>query len=186
QAEMLELKAPVHVPAHGVVVESRMDKGRGVVATVLVQGGHLKPGDILLAGQSFGRVRAMTNEFGQQVKEAGPSVPVEILGLDSAPNAGDEFLVVSDERKAREVAEFRAEKERQERVQRTQMAKLENMFAGLGSGEKKTLSVVLKTDVRGSLEAITSSLMEMGNDEVEVRIIGDGVGGITENDVNLA
>lgn len=186
QAEMLELKAPVHVPAHGVVVESRMDKGRGVVATVLVQGGHLKPGDILLAGQSFGRVRAMTNEFGQQVKEAGPSVPVEILGLDSTPNAGDEFLVVSDERKAREVSEFRAEKERQERVQRTQAAKLENMFAGMGSGEKKTLSVVLKTDVRGSLEAITSSLMEMGNDEVEVRIIGDGVGGITENDVNLA
>lgn len=186
QAEMLELKAPVNVPARGVVIESRMDKGRGAVATVLVQGGYLKPGDILLAGQSFGRVRAMTNEFGQQVKEAGPSVPVEILGLDSAPNAGDEFLVVSDERKAREVAEFRAEKERQERVQRTQMAKLENMFAGLGSGEKKTLSVVLKTDVRGSLEAISTSLLDMGNDEVEVRIVGDGVGGITENDVNLA
>lgn len=186
QAEILELKAPVHVPARGVVVESRMDKGRGIVATVLVQGGHLKPGDILLAGQSFGRVRAMTNELGQQVKDAGPSVPVEILGLDSAPNAGDEFLVVADERKAREVSEFRAEKERQERVQRTQAAKLENMFAGMGTGEKKTLSVVLKTDVRGSLEAITASLMDMGNDEVEVRIVGDGVGGITENDVNLA
>jgi translation initiation factor IF-2 len=186
QAEILELKAPVHVPARGVVIESRMDKGRGVVATVLVQGGHLKPGDILLAGQSFGRVRAMTNELGQQVKDAGPSVPVEILGLDSAPNAGDEFLVVADERKAREVAEFRAEKERQERVQRNQAAKLENMFAGMGSGEKKTLSVVLKTDVRGSLEAISASLLDMGNSEVEVRIVGDGVGGITENDVNLA
>lgn len=186
QAEILELKAPVHVPARGVVIESRMDKGRGVVATVLVLGGHLKPGDILLAGQSFGRVRAMTNELGQQVKDAGPSIPVEILGLDSAPNAGDEFLVVADERKAREVAEFRAERERQERVQRNQAAKLENMFAGMGSGEKKTLSIVLKTDVRGSLEAITASLMDMGNDEVEVRVIGDGVGGITENDVNLA
>ncbi len=186
QAEILELKAPVSVPAHGVVVESRMDKGRGIVATVLVQGGQLKPGDILLAGQSFGRVRAMTNELGKQVKEAGPSVPVEILGLDSAPNAGDEFLVVADERKAREVAEFRTEKERQERVQRTQAAKLENMFAGMGSGETKTLSVVLKTDVRGSLEAITASLLEMGNDEVEVKVVGDGVGGITENDINLA
>lgn len=186
QAEILELKAPVHVPARGVVIESRMDKGRGIVATVLVQGGHLKPGDILLAGQSFGRVRAMTNELGQQVKDAGPSIPVEILGLDSAPNAGDEFLVVADERKAREVSEFRAERERQERVQRNQAAKLENMFAGIGSGEKKTLSVVLKTDVRGSLEAITASLLDMGNGEVEVRVIGDGVGGITENDVNLA
>ena len=186
QAEILELKAPVHVPARGVVIESRMDKGRGIVATVLVQGGHLKPGDILLAGQSFGRVRAMTNELGQQVKDAGPSIPVEILGLDSAPNAGDEFLVVADERKAREVSEFRAERERQERVQRNHAAKLENMFAGIGSGEKKTLSVVLKTDVRGSLEAITASLLDMGNGEVEVRVIGDGVGGITENDVNLA
>jgi translation initiation factor IF-2 len=186
QAEMLELKAPVNVAARGVVIESRMDKGRGAVSTVLVQGGHLKPGDILLAGQSFGRVRAMTNEFGQQVKDAGPSTPIEILGLDSAPNAGDEFQVVADERKAREVAEFRSEKERQERVQRHHAAKLENMFAGLGSGEKKTLSVVLKTDVRGSLEAITNSLREMGNGEVEVHIVGDGVGGITENDVNLA
>lgn len=186
QAEILELKAPVHVPARGVVIESRMDKGRGVVATVLVQSGHLKQGDVLLAGQSFGRVRAMTNELGQQVKEAGPSIPVEILGLDSTPNAGDEFLVVADERKAREVSEFRAEKERQERVQRNQAAKLENMFAGMGSGEKKMLSVVVKTDVRGSLEAISASLLEIGNDEVEVRIVGDGVGGITENDVNLA
>ncbi len=186
QAELLELQAPTGVPARGVVVESRMDKGRGVVATVLVQAGHLKSGDILLAGQSFGRVRAMINELGKTVKDAGPSTPVEILGLDSTPNAGDEFVVVTDERKAREVSEFRVEKERQERLQRTHAAKLENMFSGIGSGVTKVLSVVLKTDVRGSLEAIEAALLDMGNDEVEVRVIGDGVGGITENDINLA
>lgn len=186
QSELLELQAAVQVPARGVVIESRMDKGRGVVATVLVQAGHLKAGEILLAGQSFGRIRAMTNERGEQIKDAGPSTPVEILGLDSTPNAGDEFVVVPDERKAREVSEFRAERERQERLKRTHAAKLENMFAGIGNGEKKLLSVVLKTDVRGSLEAIMASLRDMGNDEVEVRIIGEGVGGITENDVNLA
>jgi translation initiation factor IF-2 len=186
QAELLELKAPVDVPARGVVVESRVDKGRGVVATVLVQGGHLKRGDIMLAGQSFGRMRAMTNELGQQVKDAGPSTPVEILGLDSAPNAGDEFVVVPDERKAREVAEFRAEKERKEKLQRQQAAKLENMFAGMGADQQKTLPVVLKTDVRGSLEAIQAALMEIGNEEVQVNVVSAGVGGITENDVNLA
>lgn len=186
QSEMLELKAPVGVPARGVVVESRMDKGRGVVATVLVQGGHLKTGDILLAGQKFGRIRAMTNELGKRVNDAGPSTPVEILGLDAVPNAGDEFVVVTDERKAREVSAFRQEKERDERQRRAQASKLENMFANMGADETKVLSVVLKTDVRGSLEAITSSLQEMGNDEVEVRVVGEGVGGITENDVNLA
>jgi len=187
QAEMLELKAEVGVPARGVVIESRMEKGRGVVATLLVQDGTLNSGDILLAGQSFGRVRAMSNERGQTVKDAGPSTPVEILGLASAPQAGDEFGVVPDERKAREVAEFRAEKERQERLARQQAAKLENMFANMGdSGEKKILPVVLKTDVRGSLEAISAALNDMGNNEVEVNIVGDGVGGITENDINLA
>jgi len=186
QSELLELKAPVGVPARGVVIESRMDKGRGVVATVLVQAGELKGGDILLAGQSFGRVRAMTNEFGQKIKVAGPSTPVELLGLDTPPEAGDEFLVVPDERKARDVAEFRADRERTERMQRQQAAKLENMFAGMGSDEKKILPVVLKTDVRGSLEAIQAALIEMGNDEVQVNLIGGGVGGITENDVNLA
>ncbi len=186
QAEILELKAPIDVPARGVVIESRMDKGRGVVATVLVQAGKLIAGQVMLAGQSFGRIKAMTNELGQRVKEAGPSTPVEILGLDAPPSAGDEFMVVPDERKAREVAQFRIEKERQERQQRHQASKLENIFANMGSGEKKLLSVVLKTDVRGSLEAITTALMEMGNDEVEVRILGEGVGGITENDVNLA
>ncbi len=186
QSEMLELSAPIDVPARGVVVESRMDKGRGVVATVLVQGGHLKAGEILLAGQSFGRIRAMSDERGQKVTEAGPSTPVEILGLDSVPNAGDEFVVVPDERKAREVSQFRAEREKDERMRRAQASKLENMFANMESDEKKVLSVVLKTDVRGSLEAITASLLDMGNDEVEVRVVGDGVGGITENDVNLA
>ncbi|MEC8427872.1 MAG: translation initiation factor IF-2, partial [Pseudomonadota bacterium] len=186
QAEMLELEAPVGVPGRGVVIESRMDKGRGVVATVLVQAGELKGGNIMLAGQSYGRVRAMTNELGKKVKEAGPSTPVEILGLDSPPEAGEEFVVVTDERKAREVASFRADKEREARQQRQQAAKLENMFAGMGAGEKKILPIVLKTDVRGSLEAIQSALMDIGNDEVQVNIIVSGVGGITENDINLA
>lgn len=186
QSELLELKAPAGVPASGVVVESRMDKGRGVIATVLVQGGELCGGDIILAGQSFGRVRAMTNEFGKKVTKAGPSVPVELLGLDSPPNAGDEFVVVTDERKAREVVQFRTEKEREERLKRQQAAKLENMFAGIGENEVKILPVVLKADVRGSLEAIQSSLADLGNDEVQVTIISGGVGGITENDVNLA
>ncbi len=186
QAELLELTAPIDVPARGIVIESRMDKGRGAVATVLVQGGNLKRGDILLAGQSFGRVRAMTNELGQKVNEAGPSTPVELLGLDSPPLAGDEFLVVADERKAREVAEFRADKERQDKLQRQQAAKLENMFANFDANEKKILPVVLKADVRGSLEAISAALIDLGNDEVQVNIVGDGVGGITENDINLA
>lgn len=186
QSELLELNAPVDVPARGVVIESRMDKGRGVVATILVQAGHLKGGDIILAGQSFGRVRAMTNELGKKTNEAGPSTPVEILGLDSAPQAGDEFVVVPDERKAREVSLFRAEKEREDRLRRQQAAKFENMFAGMGSAETKTLTVVLKTDVRGSLEAINAALQDIGNEEVQVNVVGDGVGGITENDVNLA
>ena len=186
QAELLELQAPIDVPAQGVVIEARMDKGRGVVATVLVQGGELSSGDVLLAGQSFGRVRAMTNEFGKKIKGAGPSTPVELLGLDSPPNAGDEFVVVPDERKAREVSEFRSEKARQEKLQRQQAAKLENMFAGMGSEEKKILPVVLKADVRGSLEAIQAALLDLGNEEVQVNFVGGGVGGITENDINLA
>jgi len=152
----------------------------------LVQAGELKGGNIMLAGQSFGRVRAMTNELGKSVKEAGPSTPIELLGLDSPPKAGDEFVVVPDERKAREVAEFRTEKERQEKLQRQQAAKLENMFANIGDNEKKVLSVVLKTDVRGSLEAIQAALIDMGNDEVQVNLVGGGIGGITGNDVNLA
>ncbi|RYY73550.1 MAG: translation initiation factor IF-2 [Gammaproteobacteria bacterium] len=186
QAEVLELNAVVNAAAKGVVIESRVEKGRGTVATVLVQQGTLKQGDLILAGQSYGRVRAMSNERGEQVKDAGPSTPVEILGLDTAPSAGDDFVVLTDERKAREVAQFRAEKERQEKLARHTAAKLENMFAGMDAGQKKTLSVVVKTDVRGSLEAIQSSLAEIGNEEVQVNVISSGIGGITENDVNLA
>ncbi|WP_444929818.1 translation initiation factor IF-2 [Microbulbifer sp. SSSA002] len=186
QAEMLELKAKIKVPATGVVIESRLEKGRGVVATLLVQNGELKRGDIVLAGQSYGRVRAMTNELGKQVKEAGPSTPVELLGLDTTPNAGDEFMVVADERRAREVAEQRGDKERRERMQRQQAAKLENMFANMEAGERKVLPVVIKADVRGSLEAILSALAEIGNDEVSVNVVSSGVGGIAENDINLA
>ncbi|WP_043318972.1 translation initiation factor IF-2 [Microbulbifer sp. HZ11] len=186
QSEMLELKAKIGVPASGVVIEARLEKGRGVVATLLVQSGELKRGDIVLAGQSYGRVRAMTNELGKSVKEAGPSTPVELLGLDSTPNAGDEFLVVADERKAREVAEQRADKERIERMQRQQAAKLENMFANMEAGEKKVLPVIVKADVRGSLEAIQAALAEIGNEEVSVNVVSSGVGGIAENDINLA
>jgi len=186
QAELQELSAVTNAAAKGMVVEARVDKGRGVVATVLVQAGTLNYGDIILAGQSYGRVRAMTNEQGKQIKEAGPSTPIEILGLDATPNAGDEFVVVPDERRARDVAEHRAERERQDRLKRQQAASLENMFAGMAAGEKKILPVVVKTDVRGSLEAILAALGEMGNDEVEINVISSGVGGITGNDVNLA
>lgn len=187
QAELLELKAAAEGPATGVIVESRMEKGRGAVCTALVQAGTLKKGDILLAGDSFGRVRAMMGESGAQVKDAGPSVPVEILGLDTAPDAGDEFLVVADERKAREVADFRRDREREERQVRQQKTNLENMFASMGeTTQKKILSVILKSDVRGSAEAIQSALLDMGNDEVGVNIVSAGVGGINESDINLA
>ena len=186
QAEVLELTAVTNAAAKGVVIESRVDKGRGTVATVLVQQGTLKQGDLLLAGQSYGRVRAMSNERGEQVKEAGPSTPVEILGLDTPPSAGDDFVVLDDERKAREVAAFRAEKERKEKLARFQAAKLENMFSNMEAGQKKTLTVVVKADVRGSLEAIQASLADIGNEEVQVNVISSGIGGITENDVNLA
>lgn len=186
QAEVLELTAPDEGPARGVVVESRLDKGRGPVATVLVQGGKLNQGDNILVGQQYGRVRAMLDENGQPIKEAGPSIPVEILGLDGTPDAGDEMLVVRDERKAREIALFRQGKFREVKLARQQASKLENMFSRMGTEDKKTLNIVLKADVRGSLEALTASLEEQGNDEVEVRVISGGVGGITETDANLA
>jgi translation initiation factor IF-2 len=186
QAEVLELTAVPNAAAKGVVIEARVDKGRGTVATILVQQGTLKQGDLILAGQSYGRVRAMSNERSQQVTEAGPSTPVEILGLDTAPSAGDDFVVLTDERKAREVAQFRAEKERKEKLARFQASKLENMFSNMEAGQKKNLTVVVKADVRGSLEAIMASLNDIGNDEVQVNIISSGIGGITENDVNLA
>lgn len=187
QAELMELKAPDKGPATGVIIESRMEKGRGAVCTTLVQSGTLKKGDILLAGDSFGRVRAMIDETGAQVKEAGPAMPVEILGLDSAPNAGDEFMVVPDERKAREVADFRRDTERQARQERQQKTNLESMFAAMGeTTERKILSVILKSDVRGSTEAIQTALLDLGNDEVGVNVVSSGVGGINESDMHLA
>ncbi|MFV0478414.1 MAG: translation initiation factor IF-2 [Parahaliea sp.] len=186
QAELLELSAPRDVPAQGIVIESRLDKGRGSVASLLVQSGTLRQGDIVLAGLQYGRVRAMLDENGQPVDEAGPSIPVEILGLDGTPDAGDQFAVVEDERRAREVADFRQERQRDNRLQRQQAAKLDNMFESMTAGEKKTLNVIVKADVRGSLEAIQSSLLELGNDEVQVNIVAGGVGGIAETDVTLA
>ena len=186
QAELQELSAVTNTAAKGVVIESRVDKNRGVIATVLVSLGTLKRGDILLAGHSFGRVRAMTNELGHQVKMAGPSTPVELLGLNTAPQAGDEFVIVPNERRAREVAEYREERERNEKLHRQQSVKLEIMFANMDAEKPKELSVVVKTDVRGSLEAIMSALMDLGNQEVKVNPISGGVGAITENDINLA
>ncbi|MDX1756988.1 MAG: translation initiation factor IF-2 [Marinobacter sp.] len=186
QAEILELEAAPDAPAKGVVVESSLERGRGSVATVLVQNGTLKKGDMVVAGGFFGKVRAMMDETGSQVNEAGPSIPVEILGLNGTPDAGDEFYAVADERKAKELAEFRQAREREQRLQRQQAAKLENMFENMGKDEVKTLNVVLKTDVRGSLEAITKALQDLGNDEVQVKIVSSGVGGIAETDVSLA
>ncbi len=186
QAEMLELMAAKNVPAKGVVVESSLDKGRGAVSTVLIQNGTLRTGDIVIAGQCYGRIRAMLDENAKPIKEAGPSIPVEILGLNGTPDAGDEFVVVESERKAREVAEFREAKSRKDRLQRQQASKLENMFENMGQDEVRTLNIVLKTDVRGSLEALTAALNDIGNSEVQVRIVGSGVGGITGTDANLA
>ncbi|MEL7941136.1 translation initiation factor IF-2 [Pseudomonas delhiensis] len=186
QAEVLELKATPSAPGRGVVVESRLDKGRGPVATVLVQDGTLRQGDMILCGVNYGRVRAMLDENGKPIKEAGPSIPVEILGLDGTPDAGDEVTVVADEKKAREVALFRQGKFREVKLARQQSAKLENIFESMGQEEKKTLNIVLKADVRGSLEALQGSLSGLGNEEVQVRVVGGGVGGITESDANLA
>ncbi len=186
QAELLELTAPRDVPAQGIVIESRLDKGRGPVASLLVQSGTLRQGDIVLAGLQYGRVRAMLDENGQPIDEAGPSIPVEVLGLDGTPDAGDQFAAVESEKRARELAEFRQEKSRDTKLQRQAAAKLDNMFESMTAGEKKTLNVVVKADVRGSLEAIQSSLMDLGNEEVQVNIVSGGVGGIAETDVTLA
>lgn len=186
QAEVLELKATPSAPGRGVVVESRLDKGRGPVATVLVQDGTLHQGDMVLVGSNYGRVRAMLDENGKPIKEAGPSIPVEILGLDGTPDAGDEMSVVADEKKAREVALFRQGKFREVKLARAHAGKLENIFENMGQAEKKTLNIVLKSDVRGSLEALNGALNGLGNDEVQVRVVGGGVGGITESDANLA
>jgi translation initiation factor IF-2 len=186
QSEILELKAVPEVPGRGVVIESRLDRGRGPVATVLVQNGTLRQGDVLIAGEFYGRVRAMFDERGEPVREAGPSVPVEVLGLSGTPAAGDEFSVAGDEKTARDLAEFRKSRSQESRLAAQQAAKLENMFANMAEGEKRVLKVVLKADVRGSLEAISQALGDLGNDEVSVNVLGSGVGGITETDVNMA
>lgn len=186
QAEILELKAPVNTPAKAVVIESRLDKGRGSVVTVLVQSGILKKGDMVLAGTTYGRVRALLNEVGKPVDSAGPSIPVELLGLSDVPAAGDDMMVVSDERKAREIAAFREDKQRQDKLARQQAAKLENMFAGISEGEVKTIPVIIKSDVQGSYEAISSSLERLSTSEVKVQIVHSAVGGINESDINLA
>ncbi|MEF1283305.1 translation initiation factor IF-2 [Vibrio sp. M250220] len=186
QSEVLELKAVKEGMASGVVVESRLDKGRGPVATVLVQSGTLNKGDIVLCGQEYGRVRAMRDELGKEITEAGPSIPVEILGLSGVPSSGDEATVVRDERKAREVANYRAGKFREVKLARQQKSKLENMFSNMTAGEVAELNVVLKADVQGSVEAIADSLLKLSTDEVKVNIVGSGVGGITETDAVLA
>ncbi|MCF6435963.1 MULTISPECIES: translation initiation factor IF-2 [Pseudoalteromonas] len=186
QAEILELTAPTQGMAAGVVIESRLDKGRGPVATVLVQSGQLSQGDIVLCGLEYGRVRAMRDENGQEIKTAGPSIPVEILGLSGVPAAGDEATVVKDERKAREVALYRQGKFRDVKLARQQKAKLENMFSNMTEGNVSEVNVVLKADVQGSIEAIADSLTKLSTDEVKVKIVGSGVGGITETDATLA
>ncbi|SNY76390.1 translation initiation factor IF-2 [Enterobacter sp. CC120223-11] len=186
QAEVLELKAVRNGMASGAVIESFLDKGRGPVATVLVREGTLHKGDIVLCGFEYGRVRAMRNELGQEVLEAGPSIPVEILGLSGVPAAGDEVTVVRDEKKAREVALYRQGKFREVKLARQQKSKLENMFANMTDGEVHEVNVVLKADVQGSVEAISDSLLKLSTDEVKVKIIGSGVGGITETDATLA
>ena len=186
QSEMLELTAVPEAPGKGVVVESRLDRGRGSVATVLVQNGTLRKGDIVLAGLNYGRVRALIDENGKQIDSAGPSIPVEILGLDGTPEAGDEFTVVQDEKKAREVALFRQGKYREVKLARQQKAKLENVFSHLEKGETASVNIVLKSDVRGSVEAIIGALKDLETDEVKVNIVSSGVGGITETDANLA
>ncbi|MEM7220887.1 MAG: translation initiation factor IF-2 [Pseudomonadota bacterium] len=186
QSELLELQAVPEASGRGVVVESRLDRGRGPVSTLLIQNGTLSRGDVVIAGEFYGRVRAMLNDKGEQVDNAGPSIPVELLGLNGTPDAGDDFSVVADERRARELAEFRADKSQAQRQAMQQAAKIENMFANLGEGEKRVLKLVLKADVRGSLEAITQALADIGNDEVSVQLLGSGVGGITVSDATMA
>lgn len=186
QAEVLELTAPVDAPARGLVVEAKLDKGRGPVATILVQSGTLKRGDVVLAGSAYGRVRAMLDENGKSITEAGPSIPVEIQGLTEVPNAGEEVMVMADERKAREIGLFRQGKFRDVKLAKQQAAKLENMFENMGEGEVKNLPMIIKTDVQGSQEALVGSLQKLSTSEVRVQVVHAAVGGISESDVNLA
>ena len=186
QAEVLELKAPIDAMAKGLVIEARLDKGRGPVATVLVQSGTLKTGDVVLAGQTYGRVRAMLDENGRAIKDAGPSIPVEIQGLTEVPQAGDEFMVMNDERRAREIATYRAGKFRNTKLARQQASKLDNVFSEMAGGEVKTLPIIVKADVQGSQEALSTALLKLSTDEVKVQLVYAAVGGISESDVNLA
>ncbi len=186
QAEVLELKAPTEAMAKGIVIEARLDKGRGPVATVLVQSGTLNKGDVVLAGSSYGRVRAMLDENGKNTDEAGPSIPVEIQGLTEVPQAGDDFMVLGDERRAREIATFRQGKYRDVKLATKQAAKLENMFADMGQGEAQMLPLIVKADVQGSQEALAQALLKLSTDEVKIQIVHSAVGGISESDVNLA
>ena len=186
QAELLDLKAVPNGPGRGLVIESRLDKGRGPIASVLVQEGEVRAGDILLCGEEYGRVRAMRDENGIELKVAGPSTPVEVLGLSGVPVAGEDAVVVQDERKAREVAAKRHQKKRELKLARQQKAKLENMFANMEAGDISELNIVLKADVQGSVEAISESLLKLSTNEVKVNIVGSGVGGITETDATLA
>jgi len=186
QAEVLELKAPKDAPARGIVIESRLDKGRGPIATVLVQSGTLKRGDVVLAGAVFGRVRAMVDELGEPIDAAGPSIPVEILGLSDVPAAGSDVLALGDERKAREIALFRQGKYRDVKLAKQQSAKLENIFDQMGEGQARVLSLIIKSDVQGSHEGLAHALTKLSTDEVKVNIVHAAVGGITESDVNLA
>ena len=186
QADVLELKAPVDAAAKGLVIEARLDKGRGPVASVLVQSGTLKVGDVVLAGQTSGRVRAMLNEDGKPVKEAGPSIPVEIQGLADVPQAGDEFMVLADERRAREIATYRAGKFRNTKLARQQAATLDHVFADMSADDVTQLPIIIKADVQGSQEALSASLLKLSTDEVKVQVVYAAVGGISESDVNLA
>jgi translation initiation factor IF-2 len=186
QTELLELTAIEDCPAQGVIIESTLDKGRGPVATVLVQNGKLRKGDILIAGQEWGRVRAMFNESGKTIESAGPSMPAVVLGLSGTPAAGEDALVINDERRARELAEFRHQKQREIKLARQQQAKLEDMFANMGKGEQATLNIILKADVQGSVEALRDSLSNIDAAEISVKIVSSGVGGFNETDANLA
>ena len=185
-SEILELEAPIDCPARGVVVESRLDKGRGAVATVLVQSGTVKKGDIVLCGMEYGRVRTLMNEQGQTVTEAGPSIPVAVLGLSGVPIAGDDMLVVENERKAREVANHRQTKAKELKIARQQKSKLDNMFNRMAEGDIENVNIILKADVQGSIEAITDALVKLSNEEVKVSVVSSAVGGISETDANLA
>ena len=186
QAEILELRAPVNAMAKGLVIEARLDKGKGPVSTILVQSGTLKTGDVVLAGSTFGRVRAMLDENGKAIKSAGPSIPVEIQGLTEVPQAGDEFMVMADEKRAREIATYRAGKFRHTKLAKQQASKLENMFTDMTAGEVKLLPIIIKADVQGSQEALAQSVLKLSTDEVKIQIVYSGVGGVSESDVNLA